>query len=304
MRIEPHRRLSPNNNLDQIDEAARLFVPGVKHFDADGLNRWLQENASRDINIDLLFHKYPRWFKRQQQKSPILLKPFKKNNRRSEDPGDYCQQHLKDICALSSEEPSDYHFLKQRYFWDMSYSFTLKTASRLLVGFSGGDHVFETSLTLHPLYGFPVIPGSSLKGVALHYCRDIGVSPDERMAIFGKDPDSKDPEDPQGEVVCMDAWPEQWPAGDKDPILELDVMTPHYHKYYGNPKHPPPSDDQQPNPVLFLAVAANVEFRFCLRPSRICRNPKIVEKALAHLRVALREHGVGAKTGSSYGYFK
>jgi CRISPR-associated protein Cmr6 len=29
----------------------------------------------------------------------------------------------------------------------------------------GGTHVRENSLTIHPVYGFPYIPGSSLKGV-------------------------------------------------------------------------------------------------------------------------------------------
>jgi CRISPR-associated protein Cmr6 len=36
---------------------------------------------------------------------------------------------------------------------------------RLVVGF-GAEHVLETSLSLHRIYGFPLIPGSSVKGVA------------------------------------------------------------------------------------------------------------------------------------------
>lgn len=42
--------------------------------------------------------------------------------------------------------------------------FELVTDSRLVVGL-GEDSVLETSLALHPLYGFPIIPGSALKGL-------------------------------------------------------------------------------------------------------------------------------------------
>jgi CRISPR-associated protein Cmr6 len=36
---------------------------------------------------------------------------------------------------------------------------------RLVVGF-GAEHVLETNLALHRIYGFPIIPGSAIKGVA------------------------------------------------------------------------------------------------------------------------------------------
>lgn len=43
--------------------------------------------------------------------------------------------------------------------------FELTVDYRLVVGF-GAEHVLETSLCLHRIYGFPMIPGSALKGVA------------------------------------------------------------------------------------------------------------------------------------------
>jgi CRISPR-associated protein Cmr6 len=43
--------------------------------------------------------------------------------------------------------------------------FSMTTISPLVVGL-GVHTVLETSLTLHPIYGFPIIPGSALKGLA------------------------------------------------------------------------------------------------------------------------------------------
>lgn len=43
-------------------------------------------------------------------------------------------------------------------------SFSAKTDYRLVVGF-GAEHVLETSICLHRIYGFPIIPGSAVKGV-------------------------------------------------------------------------------------------------------------------------------------------
>jgi CRISPR-associated protein Cmr6 len=46
--------------------------------------------------------------------------------------------------------------------------FTLRAASRVIVGL-GAESVLETSIRLHRVYGFPIIPGSALKGLARAY---------------------------------------------------------------------------------------------------------------------------------------
>lgn len=43
--------------------------------------------------------------------------------------------------------------------------FSLRTQWRMVVGL-GGPSVLETAMTLHHIYGFPIIPGSALKGLA------------------------------------------------------------------------------------------------------------------------------------------
>lgn len=46
--------------------------------------------------------------------------------------------------------------------------FSLRAASRVVVGL-GAESVLETSIRLHRVYGFPIIPGSALKGLARSY---------------------------------------------------------------------------------------------------------------------------------------
>jgi CRISPR-associated protein Cmr6 len=169
-----------------------------------------------------------------------------------------------------------------------------------LIGFAGSDTILENSLSLHPYYGFPVIPGPSLKGITRHYCREYEGLPDDAMLrIFGNESEEKEAK--EGEVVFFDAWPERWPSDGKG-LLELDVMSPHYSEYYSQKKFP--SDDQDPIPIVFLAIRKGIDFRFCLVPSRVCKDINIVRLGKCYLEKALKTFGAGAKTGSSYGYFE
>lgn len=182
-------------------------------------------------------------------------------------------------------------------------SFEATTDSRLIIGL-GGTSVIETGMTLHPLYGFPYLPGSGLKGLARAYA-EVAVEPkpsgDDLREIFGSE--DKDPHNVannrQGNVFFMDGLPTQFPK------LELDIMNPHYGKYYqkekdskGNPI--PPADYLDPVPVTFLAVAAGEKFSFAV----YSRNKDLAAKAKAWLIGGLTELGAGGKTNVGYGYFK
>ena len=66
-----------------------------------------------------------------------------------------------------------------------------------------------------------------------------------------------------GNVCFLPAFPE------KDPGIEVDVLTPHHPKYYsrekdraGNLVKPIATDDEDPNPVLFPTIAPGSIFRF------------------------------------------
>lgn len=308
MAIQKRKRLKPGENRYKIDEAEHILVPGAKIFDNDWLCQWLRTDGT-EVNIDILFHKFPRWYV-NTGRNPAeidLSKMFeipKKHGGYKKDPHDYKREHLEDIVELSRTPPKNYARLKSRHFFDETYSFTLTTATRLLIGFAGSDTILENSLSLHPFYGFPVIPGSSLKGLTRHYCSEYE-KPSEKITselikrIFGNT-EATDAE--EGEVVFMDAWPQEWPQG--KPILNLDIMTPHYGAYYQKESNALPSDDKDPVPIPFLAVAKGVKFRFCLLPSSRCKDKNIVRTTICLLQDALKTFGAGAKTGSSYGYFK
>jgi CRISPR-associated protein Cmr6 len=176
--------------------------------------------------------------------------------------------------------------------------FTSITDWRMVVGLGGG-HVVETALTLHRIYGFPIIPGSALKGMTRAWV-ELEVEPDDDLAVavFGTSPGVTPMK--VGQVIFFDAVPTQTPT------LQVDVMNPHYGKYYsestdsrGRPI--PPTDCLSPKPVYFLTVAEGCEFAFAVAPRD--GNEALAETAAGWLREALDEMGVGAKTTSGYGYW-
>ncbi|GAB4440171.1 MAG: hypothetical protein Kow00120_08220 [Anaerolineae bacterium] len=250
--------------------------------------------------------------------------------------------------------------------------FDLLTESRLVVGL-GADSVLETSLTLHRVYGYPIIPGSALKGLArtlalLELAAELGVpaltlaeywerkSPDRDSAkptplnkldaLLEADLDPKDaqarqrlagqlaalkndpalPQDASvkelslqtfaedkgvqefhsvfgslkhaGSVIFFDAIPAE------PPKLAADVMNPHFPDYYrGGERFP--DDAGNPNPVAFLVVEPGVQFSFAVaaRRGQVSVVIEPAQKASEWLKRALREVGIGAKTGAGYGVF-
>ena len=184
-----------------------------------------------------------------------------------------------------------------------AHSFEATTESRLIIGL-GGTSVIETGMILHPLYGFPYLPASGLKGLARAYA-EVTVEPkpsgEELREIFGSE--DKDPHNVannrQGKVFFMDGLPTQFPK------LELDIMNVHYGKYYQKEKdskgnHIPPADYLDPVPVTFLAVAAGEKFFFTV----YSRDKNLAEKAKTWLIGGITDLGAGSKTNVGYGYFK
>ncbi len=119
------------------------------------------------------------------------------------------------------------------------------------------------------------------------------------------------------------------PAKNQTELLQLDVLTPHYKNYYEDTTGTVyPSDDQAPNPILFLAVRPDVLFYFFFKIDldkvifALRRNPndleanqildainttdiKEIEKLVKEwFEKGLNSYGLGAKTASGYGYFR
>jgi CRISPR-associated protein Cmr6 len=113
------------------------------------------------------------------------------------------------------------------------------------------------------------------------------------------------------------------PAPQERNLLETDLLNPHYPEFYRDPARVPPSDDQNPTPVYFLAVrhGAVFEFPFLLAdwPEGEPRDEAELQRAAAlgettrstvlsevrgWLTDGLKAWGAGAKTAAGYGYFE
>lgn len=103
----------------------------------------------------------------------------------------------------------------------------------------------------------------------------------------------------KSEIIFFDAYPEalmvKTPSSDEKPILELDVMNPHYGKYYDGTE--PPADWLSPVPVFFLVVRQGTLFTIKLAS----QDQNLLGTVEGWAKAALREFGIGAKTRAGYG---
>ena len=223
--------------------------------------------------------------------------------------------------------------------------FPLKTDWRFVTGLGRGGPL-EVGFTFHRIYGFPVIPGSGLKGLArmwslMQVAEKLGVPAklwrdlenvllaedsgenkvqQKALAELCKSLDLPDdaPIRQQGLIAAGD-WPGQFrlifgttkqsgrtiffdAIPTEPPILELDVMTPHFSQYYqGN--NAPPADWDYPKPIPFLTVGKDTSFCFAVG-WRGKEDKKAQQQAIDWLEEGLQELGAGAKTAAGYGYFR
>lgn len=103
-------------------------------------------------------------------------------------------------------------------------------------------------------------------------------------------------------------------AGEHAPRYVADVMTPHYINYYTENGGEPPAEDDNPNPVSFIAVDRGNTFAFGLIPrlsafvtfegeSREAKLTTALDVATDWLVKGLSQMGVGSKTAAGYGFF-
>jgi CRISPR-associated protein Cmr6 len=207
--------------------------------------------------------------------------------------------------------------------------FELRAIGRLIIGL-GGKGALETGITLHHTTGLPYIPGSALKGLCRSYALFTLASQhklsvvnangvvdkeaakrleefDKRLMagefkgkleeryrqIFGT-------QEHAGLCVFHEAVPSQLAQRP----FSLDVMTPHFRRYYETQGGEPPHDADSPNPISYLTVSAGTCFVFGVSLLRPDLDPKIAGRAAKWLREALMEMGVGAKTASGSGFFQ
>lgn len=199
----------------------------------------------------------------------------------------------------------------QALYGDSKKQLTFQPDWRMIVGL-GGASVYETSITLHHVYGIPYIPASAVKGVT-RSCwiqeefgygekdEEKALKNDDFRAVFGgpktKDENGKELPAKAGEVVFFDAFPLALSAKS----IEVDIMNPHYSDYYGK-DDVWPTDTQNPVPVHFLTVAnTTFSFVFGCRPGTE-KAAELLDTTGEWLKKALTERGIGAKSSVGYGY--
>jgi CRISPR-associated protein Cmr6 len=189
----------------------------------------------------------------------------------------------------------------------------VESGGRVVIGI-GQKNPAEFGITLHRTWGVPILPGSSLKGIAALGADRYFESPAWRRrgdhatardggptaydALFG------DVEE-QGAVIFHDAWYVP-PASEKNG-LHRDVLTVHHPGYYqqGNDGKAEPSDTESPIPVPFMSAKGAFLIALELHPSLDpATDGHWLKAAWEALRLGLSRHGVGSKTNAGYGRFE
>jgi len=262
----------------------------------------LIENNQTPKHLGLFLEKYVNKDERNQKEQSAYLKSLKPYN------------------ILTNVLPRQTDFLNKL----QAKSWKRSTLWRLAIHLSKSAAWENTGLCLHPIYGFPYLPGSGLKGMAHCYAVTewLPNENDQQKAwntiakIFGAAPSpwlsdlinrvndsfklniTTSKESITGKIIFHDAWPTIFPK------LEVDILNPHYKPYYEEKKAP--GDWHNPEPSYFLTVAPRSEFLFALSPQDPLyqNNEKDLELAKSWLNGALTELGAGGKTAVGYGYFQ
>jgi len=249
------------------------------------------------------------------------------------------ENYLKSIITSSATNQEEFYqkFLEKFKVVMVSQKakiFEAKTSSRLLIGL-GASSIFENSISLHPIYGVPYIPGSSLKGEFRDYYIHFLILYKNNFNASIIDNLIEEPELfdngnlnetilAQKHKIASDQMSFLKSIADKlkeakrifgdqekegeiifydaypenFPKLEMDIMTPHYGDYYGGSSSP--GDWMMPVPIKFLAIKEKNTFLFSIRN----RKRDIDDEIFKHFQYMLNMHGVGAKTAVNYGYFE
>ena len=195
----------------------------------------------------------------------------------------------------------------------------LVTEWRLVTGLGLQYGVLDSGLALHGTYGWPVVPASTLKGIAAVGARLKKVDEERIRQVLGDPRPGTSPaeEGPKGRggVVFLDTLPQKHGV-----TVHGDTITPHQQPYYtdtfpgedgsveedvevgpegGNQERRvrPPSEHHNPVPVPFLSVSGG------LHVDLVGESAQDLTTVASWLREAGDEAGAGGRTSGGYGYF-
>ncbi len=178
--------------------------------------------------------------------------------------------------------------------------FHVRSISRLITGI-GYSHPTEIGMVFDYTLGVPYIPASSIKGVVRYANAKELFERYEDNEIFDDEADPLTREmfgsmKTSGEAIFLDAYPL------KPPSLAIEIINPHYGKYYDQSNDTVfPNDCQQPVPVKFLTVEKGTEFIFrCIIPQQDSN----VKSSVNSIFENAFADGIGAKTSIGFGRFE
>ena len=191
------------------------------------------------------------------------------------------------------------NILKQQEERSEATVFELTTTSRLVVG--GMKGALKFGLTFSQPYGTPVIPGSSLKGIAAAFAARVGgdlwkKGARDAVELFGGlyTPPEGQPQEWAGLVSFLDAW---WIPSDGRGPYDPEIVNRHDGAYYEGIRGRLPDGMESPVPFGFLAIRPGVSFRFAIQGGTE-NDRKIAVDVLSR---ALANGGVGGKVRIGYG---
>ncbi|WP_374016464.1 type III-B CRISPR module RAMP protein Cmr6 [Paenibacillus thiaminolyticus] len=177
-------------------------------------------------------------------------------------------------------------------------------ADKLLLGIGALSPYSNILLmTLHPVYGIPYIPSSSLKGAVRHCWIQERHEGNESEALkdalfvkcFGTGAENEDAV--AGQLVFFDAFPAT------SYTIVLDVQTPHFKEYYETKGEKQPTDAISPVPI-FIPAVTKTKFSIFIGAAE----GRLAEQEISEVRkmvsTTLSEYGLGAKTALGYGLGK
>ena len=123
---------------------------------------------------------------------------------------------------------------------------------RVIVGLGTND-ILEGGMVLHPVFGFPVIPSTALKGVSRAYARWVLECPEDRLdTLLGK---VEEDQALCGDLVFLEGSPVT------PPVVEADLINPIFGAYYRD-QRTPPAGYLSPQPIFFLTLGKASRFQF------------------------------------------
>lgn len=219
---------------------------------------------------------------------------------------------LNEVCALPATSTAQIAALRARqqahiqHHGSNGYRISTTSNAPFATGL-GNEHPVENGFAFLTPYGLPYLAGSGVKGILRRSMQELmddgeeGFTSGAINALFGPEEINQPEDAKRGALDFWDVFPN--PAGGK---LVVEIMTPHYGKYYQGQESP--HDSGAPVPVSFLAVPAKSQFDFHV----VCHISRLPHDLASQWRTLLDDAfkhafewvGFGAKTSVGYGAMK